>query len=64
VLVDRTRERARAVATDIATCAAVATDRHLGWDFDELAGAALVMVTAGVNEKGGVLSTAAMRRAG
>jgi shikimate 5-dehydrogenase len=54
VLVDRTRERARAVATDIRYGAPLSPLIDI-WDgdFDELAGAALVMVTAGVNEKGG-----------
>jgi L-lactate dehydrogenase len=54
VLVDRTRERARAVATDIRYGAPLSPLVDI-WDgdFDELAGAALVMVTAGVNEKGG-----------
>ena len=54
VLVDRTRERARAVATDIRYGAPLSPLIDI-WDgdFDELAGAALVMVTAGVNEKTG-----------
>jgi len=54
VLVNRTRERARAVATDIRYGAPLSPLVDI-WDgdFDELAGAALVMVTAGVNEKGG-----------
>jgi L-lactate dehydrogenase len=54
VLVDRTRERARAVATDMRYGAPLspAVDIRDG-DFNDLAGAALVMVTAGVNEKAG-----------
>jgi L-lactate dehydrogenase len=54
VLVDRTRERARAVATDLryGTPLSPAVDIQDG-DFDSLAGAALVMITAGVNEKTG-----------
>jgi L-lactate dehydrogenase len=54
VLVDRTRERARAVATDIryGTPLSAPVDIRDG-DFNDLAGAALVMVTAGVNEKTG-----------
>jgi L-lactate dehydrogenase len=54
VLVDRTRERARAVATDMRYGAPLSplVDIRDG-DFNDLAGAALVMVTAGVNEKAG-----------
>jgi L-lactate dehydrogenase len=54
VLVDRTRERARAVATDLryGTPLSPLVDIRDG-DYDDLAGAALVMVTAGVNEKAG-----------
>jgi len=54
VLVDRTRQRARAVATDIryGTPLSPEVDIRDG-DFDDLAGAALVMITAGVNEKTG-----------
>ena len=54
VLVDRTRERAKAVATDIryGTPLSQLVDIRDG-DFNDLAGAALVMVTAGVNEKTG-----------
>jgi L-lactate dehydrogenase len=54
VLVDRTRERARAVATDMRYGAPLspAVDIRDG-DFNDLAGAALLMVTAGVNEKAG-----------
>jgi L-lactate dehydrogenase len=54
VLVDRTRERARAVATDMRYGAPLSplVDIRDG-DFSDLAGAALVMVTAGVNEKAG-----------
>src|SRR6266851_5422504 len=54
VLVDRTRERARAVATDLRYGAPLSqrVDIRDG-DFNDLAGAALVMVTAGINEKAG-----------
>src|ERR1700680_3893870 len=54
VLVDRTRKRAQAVATDMrygASLSPVADIRD--GDYDDLAGAALVMVTAGINEKAG-----------
>jgi L-lactate dehydrogenase len=54
VLVDRTRKRAEAVATDLRygtplTPKATVTDG----DYADLAGSALVMITAGVNEKTG-----------
>jgi L-lactate dehydrogenase len=54
VLVDRTRKRAKAVATDIryGTPLSPVTDIRNG-DYGDLAGAALVMITAGVNEKTG-----------
>jgi L-lactate dehydrogenase len=54
VLVDRTRKRAKAVATDIryGTPLSPLTDIRDG-DYADLAGAALVMITAGVNEKTG-----------
>jgi L-lactate dehydrogenase len=54
VLVDRTRERAKAVATDMRYGAPLSplVDIRDG-DFNDLKGAALVMVTAGVNEKTG-----------
>jgi malate/lactate dehydrogenase len=54
MLVDRTRERARAVATDLRYGAPLSplVDIRDG-DFNDLTGAALVMVTAGVNEKTG-----------
>jgi len=54
VLVDRTRERARAVATDMRYGAPLSSlvDIRDG-DFNDLTGAALVMITAGVNEKTG-----------
>jgi L-lactate dehydrogenase len=54
VLVDRTRERAKAVATDIRYGAPLSPMLEISdGDFDDLAGAALVMITAGVNEKTG-----------
>jgi L-lactate dehydrogenase len=54
VLVDRTRKRAKAVATDIRYGVPVSplTDISDG-DYKDLAGAALVMITVGVNEKTG-----------
>jgi L-lactate dehydrogenase len=54
VLVDRLRERARAVATDIRYGVPLGpiVDIQDG-DYDALAEAALVMITAGVNEKTG-----------
>src|SRR3977135_686189 len=54
VPVDRTRERARAVATDMRYGAPLSSlvDIRDG-DFNDLTGAALVMITAGVNEKTG-----------
>src|SRR5919198_404274 len=54
VLVDRTRKRAKAVATDLRYGAPLspAADLRDG-DYEDLAGAALVMITAGVNEKTG-----------
>lgn len=54
VLVDRTRQRAQAVATDIryGTPLSPLVDIRDG-DFHDLAGAALVMITVGVNEKTG-----------
>jgi L-lactate dehydrogenase len=54
VLVDRKRERAKAVATDMRYGAPLSplVDIQDG-DFSDLAGATLVMVTAGINEKTG-----------
>jgi L-lactate dehydrogenase len=54
VLVDRTRERAKAVATDIRYGAPLSPMLDIrDGDYSDLAGAALVMITAGVNEKSG-----------
>jgi L-lactate dehydrogenase len=54
VLVDRTRERAKAVATDIRYGAPLSPTLDIrDGDYKDLAGAALVMITAGVNEKTG-----------
>jgi hypothetical protein len=54
VIVDRTRKRAKAVATDLLygspLCPKTTT---VDGDYDDLKGAALVMVTAGINEKAG-----------
>ncbi|HUN47348.1 MAG TPA: L-lactate dehydrogenase [Stellaceae bacterium] len=54
VLVDRTRARAKGVATDMryGTPLLAATEISDG-DYADLAGAAVVMITAGVNEKAG-----------
>jgi L-lactate dehydrogenase len=54
VLVDRTRARAEAVATDIRYGLPLLPRAEISaGDYDELAGSALVMITAGVNEKTG-----------
>jgi L-lactate dehydrogenase len=54
VLFDRAHKRAEAVATDMryGTPLSPVTEIRAG-DYDDLAGAALVMITAGVNEKTG-----------
>lgn len=54
VLIDRTRARARAVATDLRYGAPICPEVTLrDGDYADLAGADLVMITAGVNEKNG-----------
>jgi L-lactate dehydrogenase len=54
VVIDRTRARAKAVATDLRYGAPLSAHVAIrDGDYRELAGAALVMITAGVNEKGG-----------
>jgi L-lactate dehydrogenase len=54
VLVDRTRGRAKAVATDIRYGAPLSPLSSIGdGDYQDLAGASLIMITAGVNEKTG-----------
>jgi L-lactate dehydrogenase len=54
VIVDRTRERARAVVADLRSGAPLCTEVSLlAGDYVDLAGAAVVLVTAGVNEKRG-----------
>jgi L-lactate dehydrogenase len=54
VIVDRTRARAKAVVTDLRYGAPLCPEVELrDGDYPELAGADLVMLTAGVNEKGG-----------
>jgi L-lactate dehydrogenase len=54
VIVDRTRARAKAVVTDLRYGAPLCPEVALrDGDYSELAGADLVMLTAGVNEKGG-----------
>lgn len=54
VLVNRNRKRARGVVTDVQYGAALSppVDVRDG-DYSDLAGASVVMITAGVNEKGG-----------
>jgi L-lactate dehydrogenase len=54
VLIDRTRKRAEAVATDLRYGTPLTPKTSLvDGDYADLAGAALVMITAGVNEKTG-----------
>ena len=54
VLVDRTRRRAKAVATDIRYGAPLSPLSNINdGDYQDLAGASLIMITAGVNEKTG-----------
>src|SRR5437870_475536 len=54
VLVDRTRKRAEAVATDLRYGTPLLPKTSIAdGDYGDLAGARLVMITAGVNEKTG-----------
>ena len=54
VIVDRTRKRAEAVATDLRYGAPLCPKTTvIDGDYDDLANAALVMITAGINEKAG-----------
>ena len=54
VVVNRNRKRAKAVATDLQYGAALYSAVQIrDGDYADLAGAALVMITAGLNEKGG-----------
>ena len=54
VLVNRDRDRAKGMATDMGYGAPLSsTTRVMDGDYPDLAGAALVMITAGVNEKSG-----------
>ncbi len=54
VLVDLNRARAKAVATDLRYGAPVCPEVEIrDGDYADLAGAAVVMITAGLNEKGG-----------
>src|SRR5215831_470667 len=54
VLVNRDRKRARGVVTDVQYGAALsATITVRGGDYSDLTGSSVVMITAGVNEKGG-----------
>jgi L-lactate dehydrogenase len=54
ILVDRTRKRAEAVATDMRYGTPLGSKVTIAdGDYADLAGAALVMITAGINEKSG-----------
>jgi L-lactate dehydrogenase len=54
VIVDRTRKRAKAVATDLLYGSPLCPKTEIvNGDYDDLADAALVMITAGINEKAG-----------
>src|SRR3984885_5418878 len=54
VIVDRTRARAKAVATDLRYGTPLCPKTTIvDGDYEELADAALVMITAGINEKAG-----------
>jgi L-lactate dehydrogenase len=54
VLVDRTRKRAKAVATDLRYGSPLCPKTTIAdGDYDDLADAGLVMITAGINEKTG-----------
>jgi L-lactate dehydrogenase len=54
VIVDRTRKRAKAVATDLRYGSPLCPKTEVvEGDYDDLADAALVMITAGINEKAG-----------
>src|SRR5258708_5266551 len=54
VLVDRTRRRTRSVAIDVGYGAPLSSTVDVrDGDYQDLAGAALVMITAGINEKAG-----------
>jgi L-lactate dehydrogenase len=54
VIVDRTRKRAKAVATDLLYGSPLCPKATVvDGDYDDLADAALVMITAGINEKAG-----------
>jgi L-lactate dehydrogenase len=54
VLVNRSRDRARGMATDLGYGAPLSsTTKVTDGDYSDLSGAALVMITAGVNEKSG-----------
>jgi L-lactate dehydrogenase len=54
VVVNRDRKRAKAVATDLQYGAALSSAVRIGdGDYSDLSGAAVVMITAGINEKTG-----------
>jgi len=65
VVVDRTTERANGVATDMryATPLSPTVDARAG-DYDALSDAALVIITAGVNEKAAAPPTGPIHRDG
>ena len=61
VLVDRTHKRAKAVATDLRYGSPLCPKATIvDGDYDDLADAALVMITAGINEKAGGAPRTAM----
>ena len=54
VLVNRSRDRAKGMATDLGYGAPLSsTTKVIDGDYSDLSGAALIMITAGVNEKSG-----------
>ena len=58
VIVDRTRKRAKAVATDLRYGTPLGPKTIVvDGDYDDLADAGLVMITAGINEKAGGATT-------
>jgi len=65
VVVNRERNRAKAVVTDLQYGAALSSAVQIrDGDYPDLAGAALVMITAGMNEKSGGRPIATIRQAG
>src|SRR5713101_9140991 len=54
VVVNRNRKRAKAVVTDLQYGAALSSVVHIhDGEYSDLTGAALIMITAGMNEKAG-----------